>query len=142
MAARDAQPGPDPRLGNPEAEPASPSEPATEPDAAAEPATGSEPPAAVASPDEQRSLPRRAQRASVGQTIGGILVGFDEQVWSRRPPAQERVQQIDRLGTVVTPTGLTIRLPDETGAAEEATEAAEPATAIAPPGGAEEDAAT
>lgn len=126
---------------NPDAELASGPEPVTEPDVVTEPASESERPAASAPSDPQRSQPQRAHRASVGQTIGGILVGFDEQVWSRRPPAQERVQQIDRLGTVVTPSGLTIRLPDETSAAGE-TETAEPAEAIAPPVGAREDAAT
>lgn len=52
-------------------------------------------------------------RSSVPQTIGGVLVGFDEQVWSRRPPAHERVEQVARLGTVVTPGGLAIELPPE-----------------------------
>jgi hypothetical protein len=33
--------------------------------------------------------PRR--RHSIGQTIGGILVGFDEQVFRNRPPADEQV---------------------------------------------------
>lgn len=54
---------------------------------------------------------RRRRSASVGQTIGGVLVGFDEQVWSKRPPAQELVTAVDRLGSVVVPGGMTIDLP-------------------------------
>jgi hypothetical protein len=53
------------------------------------------------------------RRSSVPQTIGAVLVGFDEQVWSRRPPAQERVEQVGRLRTVATPGGLTIELPPD-----------------------------
>lgn len=56
--------------------------------------------------------PRQKRANLIGHTIGGILVGFDEQVWRRQPPAQERVAEVDRLGTVVTPSGLTIELPD------------------------------
>lgn len=63
-------------------------------------------------------MARRPRGASVTQTIGGVLVGFDEQVWSRRPPAQERVEQVDRVRTVVASEGLTIELPaDERGLA-------------------------
>jgi hypothetical protein len=68
------------------------------------------------SEDAQAEVPpergRRRSGPSVGTTIGGILVGFDEQVWRRQPPAHERVQQVDRAMTVVTPGGLTIELPD------------------------------
>lgn len=56
--------------------------------------------------------PRQKRANGIGHTIGGILVGFDEQVWRRQPPAQERVAEVDRLGTVVTPSGLKIELPD------------------------------
>ena len=56
--------------------------------------------------------PRQKTANGIGHTIGGILVGFDEQVWRHQPPAQERVTEVDRLGTVVTPSGLTIELPD------------------------------
>ena len=57
---------------------------------------------------------RRSKGQGVGQTIGGILVGFDEQVWRRQPPAQERVVAVDRLHTVVARSGLAIDLPDDT----------------------------
>jgi len=56
---------------------------------------------------------RRRRGSSVAQTIGGVLVGFDEQVWSRHPPAQEQVGQVDRARTVVVPGGLTVELPAE-----------------------------
>jgi hypothetical protein len=46
----------------------------------------------------------------VGQTIGGILVGFDEHVWSRRPAALEQVAQVDRALRVSAPGGRTIEL--------------------------------
>jgi hypothetical protein len=132
VAARDAQPGAQRQPDDPETAP--------EPAPGREPAA--EPPAAADARDEVRPVAKRRPGASVGQTIGGILVGFDEQVWSRRPPAQERVQQIDRLGTVVTPTGLTIRLPDETAAAGEATATDSPDGGGASPGGPEAEAST
>ncbi len=54
---------------------------------------------------------RRRRPATVGQTIGGVLVGFDEQVWRNAPPAQERVEQADRVRSVVAASGLTIEMP-------------------------------
>lgn len=60
---------------------------------------------------DARTRPKKGRGA--GQTIGGILVGFDEQVWRQRPPARELVVTVDRLGTVTTPSGLMIDLPDE-----------------------------
>jgi hypothetical protein len=66
---------------------------------------------------------RRRKPATVGQTIGGVLVGFDEQVWRNAPPAQERVEQTDRVQSVVAANGLTIEMPaavDEAAADEAA----------------------
>jgi hypothetical protein len=54
----------------------------------------------------------KRRRSPVGHTIGGILVGFDEQVLRRLPPAQEVVAQVDRARTVVPGTGLIIEFPD------------------------------
>jgi hypothetical protein len=54
----------------------------------------------------------RGRSPGLASTIGGVLVGFDEQVWRRQPPAQERVGQVDRARTVVAPSGLTIELPE------------------------------
>lgn len=61
---------------------------------------------------------------TIGQTIGGVLVGFDEQVFGRRPPGQEVVEQIDRLRSVSPGSGLTIELPDDRTAAETAVDGA------------------
>ncbi len=69
----------------------------------------------------------RKRGRSIPQTIGGVLVGFDEQTWSRRPPAQERVEQVGRLATVVMPGGLTIELP-EAGADAPAPPTGDPTT--------------
>ena len=81
-------------------------------------------------PDDAPGTPatetdRRRRGPSVGTTIGGILVGFDEQVWRRQPPAHELVQQVDRSMTVVAPGGLTIELPDGGSASEPADPAPE-----------------
>ena len=62
-----------------------------------------------------------AKGQGIGQTIGGVLVGFDEQVWRRQPPARERVAAVDRLRTVVAPSGLTIELPEEPIAGDDGT---------------------
>jgi hypothetical protein len=35
----------------------------------------------------------KRKRRPVGETIGGILVGFDQQVFRSTPPAQELVQK-------------------------------------------------
>jgi hypothetical protein len=56
---------------------------------------------------------RKTKTASVGQTIGGVLVGFDEQVLGRRPPGQEIVVQVDRLHSVSPAAGLTVDHPDD-----------------------------
>lgn len=61
--------------------------------------------------------PRRP-RTGVATTIGGILVGFDEQVWSRRPPAQEQVVRTDRATRATAPHGWTIELPPTMGRAD------------------------
>ncbi|HSG85325.1 MAG TPA: hypothetical protein VLA23_03220 [Candidatus Limnocylindrales bacterium] len=55
----------------------------------------------------------RRRAATAPTTIGGILAGFDEQVWRRQPPAQERVARVDRAGAIATPGGLTITLPEQ-----------------------------
>ena len=38
--------------------------------------------------------------ASVGQSIGGILVGFDQQIFRTTPPVNELVAKGDRLAPV------------------------------------------
>jgi hypothetical protein len=79
------------------------------------PASGADP-RAGARPTDQReteAVRRRRRSGGVGQTIGGILVGFDEQVWRQRPPAQERVASTDRALRVSAPGGRTIELPSD-----------------------------
>jgi len=66
---------------------------------------------------------RRPRGPSITQTIGGVLVGFDEQVLRRRPPAQERVEQVDRALTVAAPNGIIVALPAPLGPPEPASDA-------------------
>ena len=58
-------------------------------------------------------MTKRAARP-IGQTIGGILVGFDEQVWRHRPPADELVHHARPDDPVPAADGTRIRiiLPD------------------------------
>ena len=68
------------------------------------------------------------KRQSTGQTIGGILAGFDQQVWRTTPPAQELVAKGKRLAPVPAEGGgtLTVGFADEADAP--AGDGAEPAT--------------
>ena len=47
---------------------------------------------------------------SVGQTIGGVLVGFDEQVWRNRPPADELVHHARPDDPVPASDGTRVRI--------------------------------
>jgi hypothetical protein len=68
----------------------------------------------------------------IGQTIGGVLVGFDEQVWRHRPPADELVHHARPDDPVPAKDGslLTIELPadvaDAPGAPDTGPEAPAP----------------
>jgi hypothetical protein len=73
-------------------------------------------------------MTRKRSEPTIGQTIGGVLVGFDEQVFGRRPPGQEVVEQIDRLRSVSPGSGLTIELPGDSTATETAVGGAGDAT--------------
>ena len=56
----------------------------------------------------------KKRRRPVGETIGGILVGFDQQIFRDLPPAQELVQQSRPLrGLVGLGDGRDIVFPDE-----------------------------
>ena len=57
---------------------------------------------------------------SVGQTIGGVLVGFDEQVWRHRRPADEVVHHArpDDPVPAADGTHLRIILPEDASMAE------------------------
>ncbi|HEX7948810.1 MAG TPA: hypothetical protein VF494_00560 [Candidatus Limnocylindrales bacterium] len=50
------------------------------------------------------------KRQSTGQTIGGILAGFDQQVWRTTPPAHELVAKGQRLAPVPAEGGGTLML--------------------------------
>lgn len=55
---------------------------------------------------------RGPKGGSAMHTIGGVLVGFDEQVFGRTPPGGEVHEQIDRAQTISSANGLTIEIPD------------------------------
>lgn len=50
----------------------------------------------------------RKKRPSAGQTIGGILAGFDQQIWRTTPPAHELVAKGKRLAPVPAEGGGTM----------------------------------
>ena len=60
-------------------------------------------------------MAKRKKPASAGQTIGGILAGFDQQVFRTTPPPHELVKLGDRLPSVPSEGGgtLSIELPDD-----------------------------
>jgi hypothetical protein len=58
---------------------------------------------------------KRKKGPTGAQTIGGILAGFDGQVFRSTPPAHELVRKGDRLPAIPTGDGgmLSIELPDD-----------------------------
>jgi hypothetical protein len=73
---------------------------------------------------------KKTKAASVGQTIGGILVGFDQQIFRTTPPVNELVAKGDRLAPVAASDGGTmrVRMPEDPPP-----DAPEPADAPEPP---------
>jgi len=56
----------------------------------------------------------KKRRRPVGETIGGILVGFDQQIFRDMPPAQELVHQARSLrGVAGLGDGREIVFPDD-----------------------------
>jgi hypothetical protein len=57
--------------------------------------------------------PRRPKRRSTAQTIGGVLFGFEQQVWRTAPPPQELVHHARPDAPVPAADGtmLTIEFP-------------------------------
>ena len=55
----------------------------------------------------------KKRTSGVGQTIGSVLAGFDQQVFRTTPPPHEQVKKGDRLPAVPSEDGgtLTIELP-------------------------------
>ena len=60
-------------------------------------------------------MAKRSKRRSGAQTIGGILAGFDGQVFRTTPPPHELVRKGDRLPSIPADDGgtLIVELPDD-----------------------------
>jgi hypothetical protein len=56
----------------------------------------------------------------MGQSIGGVLFGFEQQVWRNVPPPEELVHHARPDGPVAAADGSTIeiRMPDDKGGGE------------------------
>jgi hypothetical protein len=100
-----------------------PDRPATD----AEEARADEPADPSAHPPEV-SAKRKRRRAPIGQTIGGVLFGFEQQVWRTAPPPHELVHHARPDAPVPAADGsfVTITMPDGVDAAEDETEGEEP----------------
>jgi hypothetical protein len=65
----------------------------------------------------------KKKRRTVGHTIGGILVGFDEQVFRTTPPVNELVAKGTPLRALAADGGgtLAVRMPEDrdTGTSED-----------------------
>ncbi len=57
----------------------------------------------------------RRKRQSMGQSIGGVVFGFEQQVWRNVPPPEELVHHARPDGPVAAADGSTleIRMPDD-----------------------------
>jgi aldose 1-epimerase len=68
-------------------------------------------------------MTHKKKAASVAQSIGGMLVGFDQQIFRTTPPVNELVAKGDRLAPVAASGGGTMRvgLPGDPAAPETAT---------------------
>ena len=60
-------------------------------------------------------MAKRSKRQGGAQTIGGILAGFDGQVFRTVPPPHEQVRKGDRLPSIPAGDGgtLIVELPDD-----------------------------
>ena len=78
----------------------------------------------------------KKRKRPAGETIGGILVGFDQQIFRDLPPAQELVQQSRPLrGLVGLGDGRETVFPDdEAFATPDGDDAPDQPEADAPPG--------
>jgi hypothetical protein len=61
------------------------------------------------------SVSKRKKAQAAGQTIGGILAGFDGQVFRSTPPPHELVRKGDRLPSIPAGDGgtLIVELPED-----------------------------
>ncbi len=57
----------------------------------------------------------KRRKGSVGQTIGGMLVGFEQQIMRTTPPAEELVRHArpDAPAPAADGSQLVIRMPDD-----------------------------
>jgi hypothetical protein len=64
----------------------------------------------------------RKKPGSIGGTIGGILVGFDQQIFRTTPPVSELVAKGTPLRAVAADDGgtLSVEMPDDEAAVAEA----------------------
>ena len=62
-------------------------------------------------------MAKRSKRQSGAQTIGGMLAGFDGQVFRTTPPPHELVRKGDRMPAIPAGDGgtLIVDLPDDDG---------------------------
>jgi hypothetical protein len=65
-------------------------------------------------PDEPPS-PRKPKKRALGETLGGVIVGFDYQVFRATRPPTELVESAKPVAPVAASDGgnLSIELPDE-----------------------------
>lgn len=69
----------------------------------------------------------KKRRRPLGETIGGILVGFDQEVFRTLPPAHELVQKsTPQRGLSGKDDGLEVVFPDDDDADQPAEVAPEP----------------
>jgi hypothetical protein len=64
-------------------------------------------------PETPKPKSRRKRKTSVAQTMGGVLFGFEQQVWRTAPPPQELVHHARPDAAVPAGDGtlVTIELP-------------------------------
>ncbi|MEI7745762.1 MAG: hypothetical protein WCK58_18655 [Chloroflexota bacterium] len=70
----------------------------------------------MSEPDEPgRPATPRKRRQPLGQSIGGVLFGFEQQVWRNQPPPHELVRHARPDSPVPAGDGtmITIGLPDD-----------------------------
>jgi hypothetical protein len=61
-----------------------------------------------------RERPKRRKRGSLGGTIGGIIVGFDQQIFRTTPPVQELLAKGQPVrGVSGQDPGLTVVFPED-----------------------------
>ena len=72
-------------------------------------------------PDVEAPRPKRKKRPTAAQTMGGVLFGFEQQVWRTAPPPQELVEHARPDKPVPAPDGsfFTIVMPGNLSLADD-----------------------